>query len=319
MSNITRTCRTAGLPACLATALMVCAFAVGCRTIPKQQAYGSPEAAVGALIAAVRTNDTGTLSLILGPGADEVLSSGDETDDVVGHAKFLALYDEKHGLVKDGENKVEIVVGKAEWPFPIPAVKGREGWVFDTKAGMDEVLDRRVGRNELQTIQALLAIVDAQREYAMKDRDGDGIIEYASKFRSTPGSKDGLYWEAAGGGEPSPLGLMAAQAQKEHYVAKMPEEGLQPYHGYIFRILAKQGPHARGGAFDYMVNGNMIGGFAVVASPAQYGNSGVMTFMVNYNGIVYQKDLGEDTEEIAARMDSFDPDETWRKARQTIE
>jgi hypothetical protein len=227
--------------------------------------------------------------------------------------KFLQFYDEKNRLLRDGDSKVEIVIGKAEWPFPVPVVRKKESWVFDVKAGEEEILDRRVGRNELQSVQVLLAIVDAQREYAQKDRDGDGLLEYAAKFRSTPGLKDGLYWQAAEGEVQSPLGLFAAKAQDEKYTAKSPEAGPQPYHGYLYRILLKQGKSAPGGAFDYMANDSLMGGFAVIATPADYGNSGVMTFIVGYDGVVYQQDLGPDTSEVANEIESFDPDSSWKK------
>ncbi len=285
----------------------------GCRTVPVQTQFGTPEAAVESLVASLRQDDEKALTAILGPDAEIVLSSGDENDDRAGRAKFLEFYDEKNQLVRDGDSKVEIVIGKLEWPFPVPVVRTKERWVFDVTAGKEEVLDRRIGRNELQSVQVLLAIVDAQREYAQKDRDGDGLLEYAAKFRSTPGAKDGLYWTAAEGEGQSPLGLFAAKAQEEHYTAKSPEAGPQPYHGYLYRILLKQGKSATGGAYEYMANDSMMGGFAVIATPAEYGNSGVMTFMISYEGGVYQKDLGPDTAEIAAEIESFDPDSSWKK------
>jgi hypothetical protein len=170
-----------------------------------------------------------------------------------------------------------------------------------------------VGENELSTIQTLLAVVDAQREYAMHDRDNDGFREYAEKFGSDPGKKNGLYWKTDPGEEPSPLGELVADARAEGYSRTGPQQGPIPFHGYYFRMLKKQGKHASGGAFDYMVKNKMIGGFAVVAYPAAYGSSGVMTFMVNHEGVVYQKDLGKDTAKAAKAMASFDPDKTWRK------
>jgi len=192
-------------------------------------------------------------------------------------------------------------------------VKKGDTWLFDAKKGKDEILNRRIGQNELSTIQTMLAIVDAQREYAMKDLDGDGILEYAEKFRSDANKKNGLYWETKEGEEPSPLGELVASARAEGYTKAGAKDNPSPFHGYYFRMLKKQGKHAAGGAFDYVVKGQQIGGFAVVAYPATYGNSGVMTFIVNHEGVVYQKDLGKNTAKTAKDMKTFDPDKTWKK------
>jgi hypothetical protein len=204
-------------------------------------------------------------------------------------------------------------VGEKDWPFPIPLVQAGDRWVFDTRAGKEEILNRRVGENETDTVQTLLAIVDAQREYAMQPRDADGVRKYAEKFASDPGKKNGLYWSTAPGEEQSPLGELVADARAEGYTRKEQKQGPVPYHGYYFRILKKQGKSAPGGAFDYVVKHKMIGGFAVVAYPAVYGSSGVMTFIVNHDGTVYQKNLGRGTARTAAAMASFDPDPTWKK------
>jgi hypothetical protein len=287
-------------------------------TAASQTLFKTPQEAVAAFVDALRKDDNAALKAILGPESADVISSGDETADKIGRAKFLSFFDEKNQIVNDGENKAEIVIGNDEWPFPIPIVKQNETWFFDTKAGKEEILDRRVGRNECKTIQVLLAVVDAEREYAIKDHDGDGLLEYAQKFRSDAGTKNGLFWKAAEGEQESPLGPLAAVAQEENYVAKAPEEGPQPYHGYLFKILKKQGLHAKGGAYDYLVKDNMIGGFAVVAQPAQYGNSGVLTFVVNHDGVVFEKDLGPDTAEIVANMDVFDPDASWQKSKTDV-
>ena len=206
-----------------------------------------------------------------------------------------------------------LVIGEKDWPFPIPLVKKADQWIFDTKAGKEEILNRRIGENELSTVQTLLAVVDAQREYAMNDRDNDGLLEYAEKFRSDPGKKNGLYWETKEGEQPSPLGELVADARAEGYTRAGTKQSPIPFHGYYFRMLKKQGKHAAGGAFDYVVKNNMIGGFAVVAYPAVYGSSGVMTFVVNYEGVVYEKDLGKNTVKTAKAMTSFDPDKTWKK------
>jgi hypothetical protein len=204
-------------------------------------------------------------------------------------------------------------VGEKDWPFPIPLVKQGDQWFFDTKAGKEEILNRRIGENELSTVQTLLAIVDAQREYAMHDRNNDGIREYAEKFGSDPGKKNGLYWPMMPGEEPSPLGELVADARAEGYRRSGTQQGPIPFHGYYFRMLKKQGKHAAGGAFDYVVKNKMIGGFAVIAYPAAYGSSGVMTFIVSHEGVVYQKDLGKNTAKTATAMTSFDPDKTWKK------
>ena len=225
--------------------------------------------------------------------------------------RFLKAYEAKNALIPDGDAKAVLQIGTEEWPFPIPIVKKGEKWFFDTKKGKEELINRRIGRNELDTIQTCLAYVDAQREYAGKDRDGDGLFEYAQKFVSTPGKKDGLYWEAKPGEEESPFGDLFARATREGY--KKTSNKPIPYHGYFFKILKAQGKNAPGGAYDYLVNGRMIGGFAMVAYPAQYGVSGVMTFVVNHDGIVYEKNLGKNTAKIAQAMKLFDPDKTWRK------
>jgi hypothetical protein len=317
--TINRIYRAAGSILLGAAVLTVGAVPGRCQAASAQKMFEAPEKAVEAFVDAIRKDDSKELKSVLGPEADEVISSGDETADKTTRAKFLQFFDEKNQVLKEGEDKAELIIGNDEWPFPIPIVKGKTGWFFDTASGKEEILDRRIGRNELQTVQVLLAAVDAQREYAMEDRDNDGILEYAEKFRSDPDAKNGLFWKVAEGEKPSPLGLLAAQAQEEHYAPKAPEEGPQPFHGYLFRMIKKQGPNAPGGALDYVVNGSMIGGFAIEAYPVEYGNSGVMTFMVNYDGVVYQKDLGPDTDMLAKEMDAYNPDASWEKAKATIE
>jgi hypothetical protein len=210
-----------------------------------------------------------------------------------------------------------LIVGKNEWPFAIPLVQKNGRWIFDTAAGKEEILNRRIGRDELDTIQTMLAIVDAQREYARETYE-NGVREYAQKFASDPGTKNGLFWEAKEGEAASPLGPLIAEAREEGYFAKQ-SGGPVPYHGYYYRMLTGQGEHAEEGAYSYIVNGKMIGGFAVVAYPADYGNSGVMTFIVNHDGVVYQEDLGPDTEQEAMAMKLFDPDKTWTKVKDTSE
>jgi hypothetical protein len=280
-----------------------------------QKTFKSPEEAVKALIDAVKANDTKELLAILGPEGKDIISSGDEVADKETRERVAQKYDQKNKLVRDGDKKVILDIGTDDWPMPIPVVKKGDNWIFDTAAGKEEILSRRIGRNELNVIQVCLAYVDAQREYALKDRDGDGIRKYAQRFGSEKGKKNGLYWEAKEGEEQSPLGQLAAEAVKEGYTGKKAGGKPAPYHGYYYKILTSQGKNAPGGAYDYLVKGKMIGGFAMVAYPAAYGNSGVMTFIVNQDGVVYQKDLGKDTEKIASSMKKFDPDKTWEKAQ----
>jgi hypothetical protein len=218
------------------------------------------------------------------------------------------MYDARHSIKAEANKKATLMLGPDDFPFPIPLVNTRTGWEFDTDEGRIEVLYRRIGRNELDAIQTSLAYVDAQNEYADKDR-GEGAGVYAQRIVSTPGKKDGLFWRDDS--DPSPLGALAAEASAEGY--KAGEGGMTPYHGYYFRILMGQGSDAPGGALDYVVKGKMIGGFALIAWPAEYGNSGVMTFLVNHAGTVYQKDLGKQTDVIAKRLTLFDPDQTWKK------
>lgn len=278
----------------------------------KQKGFASAEEAVKAFIAAIKADDNKEVLAIFGSEAKEVISSGDPVWDKQRRAKFIKAYDQKNTLTKDGD-KMVLSVGEKDWPFPIPLVKKGDQWVFDAKAGKEEILNRRIGENEWNTIQTMLAIVDAQREYAMKDLDGDGILEYAEKFWSDAGKKNGLYWKTKEGEEPSPLGELVAGARAEGYTKAGTKDKQMPFHGYYFRMLKEQGKHAPGGAFDYVVKGNQIGGFAVIASPAKYGNSGVMTFLVNHDGVVYQKDLGKNTEKAAKAIKKFDPDKTWKK------
>jgi hypothetical protein len=298
------------------TAVVVMTFAFG-GCVPaslKQKGFATGQEGVNAFAKALREGNKEELLAILGSDANELVSSGDEVSDRQRREIFVKSFDEQHKLNVEGDKQI-LIVGKNDWPFPIPLVKKEGQWVFDTAAGKEEILNRRIGRNELDTIQVMLAIVDAEREYAMKVHDGNGLLEYAQKFKSDPGKKNGLYWETKEGEEPSPLGFFAAKAKGEGYFGEKSSEGPQPYHGYFYRILTAQGANASGGAFDYIINGKMIGGFAVVAHPAEYGNSGVMTFIVNHDGVVYQKNLGEDTEKETQAMKLFDPDKTWAKAQ----
>jgi hypothetical protein len=275
-----------------------------------QQDYQTPQAAIDALVAAAKSKDQKAALVVFGRNGEDIISSGDKVADEVARQKFVASYEAKHGIEAEGPRKSVLVIGNDDYPFPVPILRNKNGtWSFDTNAGRREILLRRVGRNELNTIQTCLAYVDAQNDYASKDR-GSGTGVYAQRFISQPGKKDGLYWPAAQGEDESPIGLLFADASREGYRTG---EGRTPYHGYYFKILTKQGPAAPGGAADYVLNGKMIGGFALVAYPAQYRNSGVMTFIVNYDGKVFQKDLGPGTAKVANTMKAYNPDSSWAK------
>ena len=275
--------------------------------------FASPEEAVLCLVAAAKNNDKKELLAILGPGSQPIVSSGDPVADQNGRDRFVKLYEEKNVLQGADTGRALLIMGNEEFRFPVPVVKEGAVWRFDAKAGREELLNRRIGRNELEVIDVLREYVDAQREYAARDWNGDGVTEFARKFRSTPGTKDGLYWEAKEGEEESPFGALAAKAAQEGYAKGKKNTKPAPFHGYYFRILTAQGERTAGGAFDYVVNGKMILGFALVAYPAQYGTSGVMTFVVNQNGVVYQKDLGKKTATLAAKMKVYNPDQSWKR------
>jgi len=277
----------------------------------EQKTFPSPEDAVKSLMEAVKSNDTKELRAVFGPAGKEIVSSGDQVADKARRERFVKSYEETSKLEKESDNKVTLVVGNHEWPFPVPIVKKGETWVFDTMAGKEELLNRRIGRNELNTIQTCLAYVDAQKEYAMKSWNSDD--EYAQRFMSTSGKKDGLYWKTKEGEPESPLGDLFAKAVKAGYTPGK-GAGPQPYWGYYYKILKSQGKNAPGGAYDYVIKGKMIGGFGLIAYPAEYGASGIMTFLVNHDGVVYQKDLGKETGKIASAMMRYDPDDTWKKA-----
>ncbi len=290
------------VPASLLLAGMLCLAAPHARA---QQAFPSPDEAASALASAVKSGARRDMLRVLGSDGEDIISSGDAVSDAESRARFTSAYDAKHSVKVDGDKKAVVILGNDDFPFPIPLMKKKTGWEFDTAAGRLEILYRRIGRNELDAIQTCLAFVDAQNEYAEKDR-GQGAGVYAQRIVSTTGKKDGLYWP----GDDSPLGELAAQAAGEGYKVG---QGPIPYHGYYFRVLTQQGPNAPGGTLSYVVKGKMIGGFALLAWPAEYGNSGVMTFVVNHSGVVYQKDLGNSTGALVRRMNWFDPDQTWKK------
>ncbi len=279
-----------------------------------QQAFKTPDEAAAALVSAAKAGDMKALVTVLGPDGEDIVSSGDEVADAATRQKFVSAFDAKHQITMEGDNKAVMVIGPDDYPLPIPLTRKDGTWRFDTVAGRDEILARRIGRNELNAIQVALAFVDAQNEYSDKDRTGAGVKTYAQRIISQPGKRDGLYWPASQGGDPSPLGELVAQANAQGYHGG---GGRAPYHGYYFRILTKQGPAATGGELDYIVRGKMIGGFALVAYPAEYRNSGVMTFIVNHDGKVFQKDLGPDTAKLAGRITSYNPDGTWKKVSDT--
>ncbi len=281
-----------------------------------QSAFASPEEASKALADAVRSKDAKALLAVVGPSSKSWLFSGDNVADENDWKSFLAAYDEKNSLAKDGDSKATLVVGKDDWPFPAPLVKKAGKWSFDAEAGREEITNRRVGRNELDTIQTLLAVVDAEREYAQGDANGSGFPDYARKFVSTPGKKDGLYWPQEEGKPASPLGPLVAEAAADGYKGKgkVVTGERPPFHGYHYKIITAQGKDAPGGAKEYMVGPRLMGGFAVVAWPSKYGTSGVMTFIVNHDGVVYEKDEGANTASIAESMTRYNPDSTWKKS-----
>jgi DUF2950 family protein len=291
--------------------LLAAALLCWCAPAVAQEQFNTPQLAVDALVTAAKSGDTNAIVAVLGPDGQAVASSGDPVADSNVREKFVSAYDAKHAIEPEGDGTQTLIIGNDDWPFPIPLINKAGEWQFDTKAGLDEILRRRIGRNELSAIQVALAYVQAQNEYASLDPGGLGEHVYAQRIVSRPGKKDGLYWPTAEGETPSPLGELAAEAAAEGYKAG---EKPIPYHGYYYRILTRQGASAHGGAFDYLVKGKMMGGFALIAYPAEYGNSGIMTFMVNHDGTVFQKDLGPNTATLARKIDAFAPDQTWTKA-----
>jgi hypothetical protein len=275
-----------------------------------QRQFATPSDAVKALLIATQPHDKDALRAIFGPDSQDLVS-GDKVEDANAYDAFAKALGQFCRLSYQGDDKVILNIGAEDWPFPIPLVKKDSQWFFDTAAGKDEIVNRRVGENELTAIGVCRTYVAAQREYAAEDHDGSGVLKYAQKIKSTPELKDGLYWEPAAGEDASPLGPLVASARAEGYGPRKEGEPPQPFHGYLFRILTAQGSHAPGGKYNYIINGNMIAGFALVAHPARWGDSGVMTFIVNQQGKVYQRDLGPDTEAKVAAMTTFDPDSSW--------
>lgn len=276
-----------------------------------QPSFASAEEAANALAAAIEKNDLPALGVLLGEGSEDILSSGDEVADKTTRDNFLELFKTKHQLVPDGDNTMTLQVGENEWPLPIPIVKRDGKWLLDGAAGVEEVVYRRIGRNELGAIAVCHGFLDAQTEYAAEGRDGNPPGIYATKLLSSPGQHDGLYWKTAEGETPSPAGDAVADATEEGYRAAGVSGERMPYHGYYYRMLFAQGKNAHGGAIEYFVDGQLTQGVALLAWPAEYGVSGVMSFMINHEGVIYEKDLGDDTAAEAAKIEMFDPDGSW--------
>jgi len=295
----------------LTVVVFACAWMLALSThaaAPVQRIFATAEDAAAALANAVKAGDRSAIIAVLGPGSEQWVWSGDAVADRAAGEHFIQAYAQKHAIEPAGDKRATLTLGPDDWPFAFPLVETVKGWRFATEQGKTEVLARRIGENELAAINVMLAIVDAQHDYAAADHNRDGVREYAKKLASSPGQQDGLYWPTAAGETPSPLGALVSRASREGY---QKSAGPVPYHGYLFRMLQGQGASAHGGALDYVVEGHMIGGFAVVAYPAKYGVSGIMSFIVNHEGVVYQKDLGRQTATSATAMTRFDPGLGW--------
>ena len=278
-----------------------------------EKTFASPSEAALALYNGVKAHDSKALESIFGSGANDLLHTGDEVADKSMAAEFLRRYDQMRRVVIEPDQTATLYIGADNWPFPISIVKNSSGaWYFDTETGKKEILYRRVGTNENDAIDTLHGLVDAQHDYASEPRDGDKAKHYASKFLSDEGKRNGLYWKTSDDEAPSPIGPQIVAAAGKGYNFQQGQQA--PFHGYYFRILTKQGPAAKGGARDYIVNGKLARGFAFVAYPAEYRNSGVMTFIVNQDGVVFQKDLGSGAAELAAAITEYNPDKTWEPA-----
>jgi len=301
------------LLACFAmSALIITLPAAECQAAQKR--FPTPDQAASALVEASRADDLTAMLAILGPGSRKLVASGDSVADNAGRDRFVAAYEQKHSLEATTPGSMVLHIGADDWALPIPILRKGKSWGFDVGKGKREILNRRIGRNELQVIEVIDAYVDAQQEYASKDCSGAGTVEFAQRIISTQGRHDGLYWEAKAGEQQSPLGPLIARAAREGYDTR--DGGLSPFHGYYFKVLTGQGKNAKGGAYQYVVKDRMILGFALIAYPAEYGNSGVMTFMVNQEGVVYERNLGKGTRRIAEAVTLFDPGTGWKKVKQ---
>ena len=299
-------------PAILALAALLPARPAAADTT--QRKFAQPRDAVRALVGAAHGHDETALLAILGPGSEDIVSSGDPVADRAALDRFAARAGERTRLQTLDSGAIVVHVGNEDWPLPVPLVKDGDEWRFDTPAGHDELLNRRIGRNELEAIDVCRVFVKAQREYASL-QSTEGVRVYAQKIRSEPGTRDGLYWDDPTGKQPSPLGPFLADAEAEGYTKPAAGAPPRPFHGYFYRPLTAQGPHAPGGARSYLHDGKMTGGFALLAYPAEHGSSGVMTFIVGPQGVVYQKTLGEQTEQVAKAITTFDPDDSWTPVR----
>jgi len=298
----------------LASAIVLISLAPAEQSAPSstdngQRTFSSAKHAADALFEAAKANDQGLIQVILGPDANDITSSGDPVADENARTSFVKKYSQKHALVATGKGMKELQIGNDAWPFPIPLKEQGGRWRFDSAAGKDEILARRIGRNELATIRSCRAFVQAQREYAQQSRDGEPAGLYATRLRSDPGKENGLYWEAKEGETPSPLGPLWAEATSEGYGQS---GGKNPFHGYFYRLLTAQGASAPGGARSYLENGKLKHGFALLAFPAEYRVSGIMTFIVSQQGRVYQRDLGANTSQVAYQLQEYNPDKSWK-------
>jgi hypothetical protein len=298
-----------------AVLLVLCGLAApeAGRAAEAQAGFASADEAVGALVTALKANDVTALQRIFGPGSGNLVNSGDRFADQHRRELFLTAYEEQHKLVPSGADRMVLDVGKNDWPMPIPLVKERAAWHFDTAAGAQEIINRRIGRDEIAAISVALAYVDAQKDYFERAKAATGAGEYAQRLVSATGKHDGLFWPAEPGQLESPLAPLVDQAIGEGYPGELVSGKPIPYQGYYFRILKGQGDSAPGGAKDYLAGGKMTGGFALVAWPANYGVSGIMTFVVNQGGVVFQKDFGDRTLALAPATTRFDPDESWAR------
>ncbi|MEK6303355.1 MAG: DUF2950 domain-containing protein [Acidobacteriota bacterium] len=302
-------CKLLGLAALATFAAGYFNLALG--QVPRQRTFNTCEEASVALFVAVEKDDRSALLEILGASAPEVISGGDQAEDRSSRQQFVEKYQEMHRLVRESDGTTTLYVGAENWPTPIPLVHKGNRWYFDTVASRKEILFRRIGKNELETVSVCRELVDAQNEYHSEPHDGDGVKQYAPRFRSEDGKRNGLYWKISAGESESPVGPLLTLASGEDYAKETTQP--RPFHGYYYRILTSQGRQAAGGAKNYLVRGKMTGGFAFVAYPAEYRSSGVMTFIVNQDGVLYQKDLGARTAVRAKTMTRYAPDATWKK------
>jgi hypothetical protein len=297
---------------CNLTLALVLLAAVTARSAEPQKTFATPEEALSALATAATAQDSNVLGLIFGPEGPN-LASPDRIQAANELTAFTNALNRASSIRRDSDSRCVLEIGEKRWPFPIPLVKKDGRWSFDTEAGKEELLNRRIGNNELATLKVMRACVEAQREYASKDRNGNEVLEYAQRFISTAGTKDGLYWPPDLDGDLSPLGPLVAHAHSLGY-GEQPQDSQpspEPFHGYFFRMLTRQGKHAPVGKYDYIINGHMIAGFGFIAWPASYGETGVMTFIVNQQGRVYEKDLGPHTAKLVEHIKAYDPDPTW--------